>query len=34
MMETRARVFVYGTLMRGQRNHSLLFGSRFVCEGM
>lgn len=27
-------VFVYGTLMRGQRNHSLLFGSRYVCEGL
>jgi gamma-glutamylaminecyclotransferase len=26
-------VFVYGTLLKGQRNHSLLFGSRFMCTG-
>jgi gamma-glutamylaminecyclotransferase len=26
-------VFVYGTLLSGQRNHSLLFGSRFICTG-
>jgi gamma-glutamylcyclotransferase (GGCT)/AIG2-like uncharacterized protein YtfP len=26
-------VFVYGTLLKGERNHSLLFGSRFISTG-
>jgi gamma-glutamylcyclotransferase (GGCT)/AIG2-like uncharacterized protein YtfP len=31
--EPRFRVFVYGTLMRGEHNHSMLRGAHFVSEG-
>lgn len=31
--EEFTRVFVYGTLLRGERNHGILGTATFVCEG-